>query len=149
MVVKVPVGLGKTKIALSVLSRLEDMNVEIYVPRHDLAGELKEELGSLNSNLNVIVIAGRGRDGDDGKPLCRKADIMEAVVECGEPVYSTLCRKDGDEGPMQCEFYDSCSWILSFKTKRTNQSEFFRMRTYDRRATETSYPSRTLDIFSK
>ena len=113
-VLRITMGSGKTTEAIAKLKQhLEDkshQNIEIYVPRHDLAQEYVERLQEVNAHI-VHVRPRTG--GADGKlpVLCQRAEYVKSLEQQGVGVYRNACRSgDGD----RCEFYESCDYIAQF-----------------------------------
>ena len=132
--IRAAAGLGKTEAILRALvehPEIKDMHVEIYVPNHKLAQELRQRIEKLVAelkpvppsfiDLNVpvpraLVIQGRGKDGDKNrKPLCKKAKIAEDVAKTGLPVYKSLCYMGAGEDAEKCEFFGPCDYLWQFR----------------------------------
>ena len=113
-VLRITMGSGKTTEAIAKLKHhLEDksfQDVEIYVPRHDLAEEYVARL----KDINAKVVHVRPRTGGaDGKltVLCQRVDYVKSLEQQGVGVFRNACRSaEGD----RCEFYDSCDYIDQF-----------------------------------
>jgi len=113
-VLRITMGSGKTTEAIAKLkSYLEGrsyQNIEIYVPRHDLAEEYVNRL----KDVNAQVVHARPRTGGaDGKlpVLCQRADYVKSLEQQGVGVFRNACRSgDGD----RCEFFESCDYIAQF-----------------------------------
>ena len=112
-----PAGLGKSEEVLDHIARPEAMGKHIayYLPEHRLADELLERFvakSDAHGGPRALVFRGRSQEMPDGTPLCRKADIAEAVNALGFRVHETLCEKteEGKE-PERCEYFTGCTYI--------------------------------------
>ena len=113
-VLRITMGSGKTFQAIAKLKEFLEkrslQNVEIYVPRHDLA----QEYVDLLNGVNAQVVHVRPRTGGaDGKlpVLCQRVDYVKSLEQQGVGVFRNACRSaEGD----RCEFYDSCDYIDQF-----------------------------------
>jgi len=114
-VLRITMGSGKTREAVDKLKKFlevrSDQNIEIYVPRHDLAEEYVAHL----KGVNAQVIHVRPRTGGAHRTLpvlCKRADYVESIEQQGIGVFRNACRNsDGDE----CEFFGSCDYISQFR----------------------------------
>ena len=113
-VLRITMGSGKTFQAIAKLKEFLEkrslQNIEIYVPRHDLA----QEYVDLLTGVNAQVVHVRPRTGGaDGKlpVLCQRVDYIKSIEQQGVGVFRNACRSaEGD----RCEFYDSCDYIDQF-----------------------------------
>jgi hypothetical protein len=113
-VLRITMGSGKTFQAIAKLKEFLEkrslQNIEIYVPRHDLA----QEYVGLLTGVNAQVVHVRRRTGGaDGKSpvLCQRVDYVKSLEQQGVGVFRNACRSaEGD----RCEFYDSCDYIDQF-----------------------------------
>ncbi len=130
--ISAPAGIGKTKIILKHVA-IEAANgkfIEIYVPRHDLANQLKGDLLSdsikrmlvskgLDPKLNVVVIRGRTKVGDSGEEACKKSELVNAINNYGYNIYKSVCKGDTLTEKKQCEFFEGekqCAYLEQFRT---------------------------------
>ena len=124
-------GSGKTFQAIAKLKeflrKAFTQNIEIYVPRHDLA----QEYVDLLNGVNAQVVHVRPRTGGaDGKlpVLCQRVDYVKSLEQQGVGIFRNACRSaEGD----RCEFYDSCDYIAQFidpdfESDRSNVVRIFR-----------------------
>ena len=117
-VLRITMGSGKTSQAVTKLKTFletqSSQNVEIYVPRHDLAGEYV----GLLKGINAQVVHVRPRTGGaDGKltVLCQRSDYVKSLERQGVGVFRNACRSsDGD----RCKFYGNCDYIAQFHNPR-------------------------------
>jgi hypothetical protein len=113
-VLRITMGSGKTFQAIAKLKEFLEkrslQNIEIYVPRHDLA----QEYVDLLTGVNAQVVHVRPRTGGaDGKlpVLCQRVDYVKSLEQQGVGVFRNACRSaEGD----RCEFYESCDYIAQF-----------------------------------
>ena len=113
-VLRITMGSGKTFQAIAKLKEFLEkrslQNIEIYVPRHDLA----QEYVDLLTGVNAQVVHVRPRTGGaDGKLpiLCQRVDYVKSLEQQGVGIFRNACRSaEGD----RCEFYDSCDYIAQF-----------------------------------
>ena len=113
-VLRITMGSGKTFQAIAKLKEFLEkrslQNIEIYVPRHDLA----QEYVDLLTGINAQVVHVRPRTGGaDGKLpiLCQRVDYVKSLEQQGVGIFRNACRSaEGD----RCEFYDSCDYIAQF-----------------------------------
>ncbi|MGZ4850163.1 MAG: hypothetical protein ACXV2C_02145, partial [Candidatus Bathyarchaeia archaeon] len=103
-------GSGKTQEYLKQVSQQKNQLVEIYVPNHRLAEEVRESLLKYNPNLKVVAIRGRTYTDKQvfaDEPLCKMADKIDLMQGFGYSVYNSLCK--------DCEFFSRCSYLGQFK----------------------------------
>jgi hypothetical protein len=136
LLVKSPPGLGKTTQAVELAIRyqaeqegkdgtrlsLGDFNeagvpaqTSIFVPRHQLAEELREVIecafrkrGEL---ITVPILRGRENGGEEGKAPCRRWREASALARKGLPIYTNLCRRKSDGQWSQCPYFVACEYI--------------------------------------
>ena len=123
LLVRSPPGLGKTKEAMEWAIRYQTeqegkesilelsrsditaagvrAQVAIFVPRHELAQEMKAVIErnreDLGAPVDVPVLRGRDHDADKGNAPCRRWREARELGRKGLPVYSNLCRRDISE----------------------------------------------------
>jgi hypothetical protein len=136
LLVKSPPGLGKTKEAMEWAThyqvnsrhrpRLADITnagvraqVAIFVPRHELAREVKEVIERNREDLGepVAVPALRGRDNlaDKGRAPCQRWREAQALGGKGLPVYSNLCRRRHQGEVSECPYFAECEYIREWR----------------------------------
>jgi hypothetical protein len=112
-----PAGLGKSEEVINHISRPEakGKHIAYYLPEHRLADELLERFiakSDVNGGPRALVFRGRSQEMPDGTPLCRKADIAEAVNALGFSVHETLCEKTREDDQVErCTFFADCAYI--------------------------------------
>ena len=117
LALRVTMGLGKTTIAAEKLNELialkPALNVEVYIPRHNLIDEFIDKISDATHDL-VSVVHVWGRNHTDGaeKPICENYDLVEAYEKASLPVYSNVCYKSDTE---KCKHYDGCAYINQFE----------------------------------
>jgi hypothetical protein len=141
LLVRSPPGLGKTKEAMewatryqteqaarpriAQLSRLDItpagawQQVAIFVPRHELAQEVKEVIEhnreGLGAPVEVPVLRGRDNGADEGQAPCRRWREARDLGRKGLPVYSNLCRRRHEREVSECPFFGGCEYIRSWR----------------------------------
>lgn len=117
--IKAGAGLGKTGAVLEALNALpgaEKLRIEIYVPDHALGAELAARVRAAAPKCRAVVIKGRGSVGEDGVPMCAKADLAARVVRLGGSVTSTLCRRKNPFGATErCEHFATCPFWAQYR----------------------------------
>ncbi|WP_415878539.1 hypothetical protein [Methylomonas sp. TEB] len=104
-----PAGIGKTTAIVEEVAKYAEHHlVEIYVPRHDLANEIRENILKINTNLNVTVIRGRAYRDEKNKndlPLCKKHELIDSIAGYGYNIYEDVCMTcPFVSGDMQCDY---------------------------------------------
>jgi hypothetical protein len=134
LLVKSPPGLGKTKEAMEWATcyqvngphRLADITnagvraqVAIFVPRHELAREVKEVIERNSKKLGkpvaVPVLRGRDNLADKGRAPCRRWREAQALGGKGLPVYSNLCRRRYQREVSECPYFAECEYIREWR----------------------------------
>jgi hypothetical protein len=135
LLVRSPPGLGKTNEAMEWathyqteqaenpsiggLSRVDItpagvwQQVAIFVPRHDLAREVKRVIERNRRNLGepveVPILRGRDHEADKGNAPCRRWREARDLGRKGLPVYSNLCRRGHQREVSECPISPSVS----------------------------------------
>lgn len=110
-IIKAAAGLGKTSRLIEKLKNSPYKKVEIYVPTHELGGQIAASFAPAVQN---VVIRGRSYVEGDA-PMCMRHREAEMLVEKGHPVYPVLCAKRVDHGRIEhCEHYQNCRYIAQF-----------------------------------
>ena len=142
LLVRSPPGLGKTKEAMewathyqteqaaspsiARLTRLDIapagawQQVGIFVPRHELAREVKRVIEhnreKLGEPVDVPILRGRDHDADKGNAPCRRWREARDLGRKGLPVYSNLCRRKHKEEASECPYFGDCEYIRVWRT---------------------------------
>jgi hypothetical protein len=136
LLVKSPPGLGKTREAIdwAVTYQAEqqrkgprdllvaDQNeagvaaqTSIFVPRHQLAVELREVIERAFQDrggaTTVPILRGRENGGEEGKAPCRRWREARALARKGLPIYTNLCEHRADGRSSQCPHFAGCEYI--------------------------------------
>ena len=136
LLVKSPPGLGKTRQAIKSavryraelegkdLARLPRGNFNeagvtaqtaIFVPRHQLAEELKkvieEAFRERGEPVTVPILRGRENGGEEGRAPCRRWREARELARKGLPIYTNLCRRRSDSQASQCPYFAGCEYI--------------------------------------
>jgi hypothetical protein len=142
LLVRSPPGLGKTKEAMewatryqteqaarpriAQLSRLDItpagawQQVAIFVPRHELAWEVKHVIEhnreKLGKPVEVPILRGRDHDADNDNAPCRRWREARELGSKGLPVYSNLCRRRQNGKLSECPYFGDCEYIREWRT---------------------------------
>ena len=140
LLVRSPPGLGKTTEAMELATHyqteqaakesifdlyLDDITgggvraqVAIFVPRHELAHEIKQVIegnrAALSKPVTVPILRGRDYGAKDEAP-CRRWREARALGRKGLPVYSNLCRRSQERQVDQCPHFDDCDYIRAWQ----------------------------------
>ncbi len=120
LALNVTMGLGKTRqtaerVAAYIKAR-PTTNVELYVPRHDLAAEIVERICALAADeFDVIQVRGRSHHDEDGVLMCARYDaVVKQMEEHGISVTPNACYRSPTE---KCQYYDRCPYWQKFRRK--------------------------------
>jgi hypothetical protein len=142
VLVRSPPGLGKTKEAMEWATRyqteqeekksladlyLDDITpagawqqVAIFVPRHELAQQVKEVIernrGRLGQPVEVPVLRGRDNGADNGHAPCRRWREARDLGRKGLPVYSNLCSRRHRGEVSECPYFAGCEYIREWRS---------------------------------
>ena len=136
LLVKSPPGLGKTREAVHWAIRYQaeqkgkdfrrvpiaDHNeagisaqTSIFVPRHQLAEELKEVIERAfherKEPITVPILRGRENGGEEGKAPCRRWREARALAKRALPIYTNLCERRIEGQALQCPYFAGCEYI--------------------------------------
>jgi hypothetical protein len=141
LLVRSPPGLGKTKQAMEWATRYQTeqeskdsilhmsriditpagarAQVAIFVPRHELAREVKEVIERNRERLGepVVVPVLRGRDNGaaNERAPCRRWPEARELGRKGLPVYSNLCRRRDKREEFECPYFADCEYIEDWR----------------------------------
>ena len=142
LLVRSPPGLGKTKEAMEwatryrteqegrdgilQMSRIDitaagaKAQVAIFVPRHELAREVKEVIernrAQLGALVNVPILRGRDHEAAKDNAPCRRWREARELGRKGLPVYSNLCRRRHRREVFECPYFAECEYIRDWRT---------------------------------
>lgn len=141
LLVKSPPGLGKTREAMDWATRYQKQQAEasilrlyrdeftgagvrtqtaIFVPRHELAREVKEVIernrAALGTPVEVPVLRGRDHNGEQGGAPCQRWREARELGQKGLPVYSNLCRRSHRGEVSECPHLADCEYIREWRT---------------------------------
>jgi hypothetical protein len=144
LLIKSPPGLGKTKQAIEWAIRylkrkdgrpwvLGDVNeagvwgqTAIFVPRHQLADELRDTIehayADAGEPIRVPILRGRENGGEEGTAPCRRWREARELARKGLPIYVNLCQRRTDGQLAQCPYFAGCEYI---ETRRAAYSSPF------------------------
>ena len=120
--IRLTMGTGKTKQTVAHLKTyLADkygQQIEVYVPRHDLADEWQKSLESINAKVIHVYPRTGGKWDDAVKAyphpiMCERADYVRDLEEKGHSIYGNAClsRTSGE----QCSFFGTCAYLDQFR----------------------------------
>ncbi|MCP4315607.1 MAG: hypothetical protein GY789_06195 [Hyphomicrobiales bacterium] len=113
---RVTMGAGKTTIAMEylvqVLQKNPNLNVEIYVPRHELIDEVVELLNEAPDSVELIHMKGRGHGHEDGQSLCTRYNYVQSLEAAGLSIRSNACWRNPTE---KCTDYETCMYWQQFR----------------------------------
>jgi hypothetical protein len=141
LLVRSPPGLGKTKEAMEWATRYQTeqaaspsiarltrlditpagawQQVAIFVPRHELAQEVKEVIEcnreALGAPVQVPVLPGRDNGADEGQAPCHRWREARQLGSKGLPVYSNLCRRRDRHELSECPHFSDCEYIREWR----------------------------------
>ena len=142
LLVRSPPGLGKTKEAMEWATRYQTeqqgkdsilelsrsditlagvwAQVAIFVPRHELAQEVKEVIQRNREDLGepvvVPVLRGRDHEADKDNAPCRRWREARELGRKGLPVYSNLCRRRHQQDVSECPYFADCEYIPAWQS---------------------------------
>lgn len=116
MALRITMGSGKTTATVTKIKALlnenPDLNVEFYVPRHDLIGEVIDHFEELHPQVDLIHMKGRGHDHENGNAPCLRYAYVQSLEQAGLSVRSNACWRSDLE---QCEHYNDCAYFQQFR----------------------------------
>jgi hypothetical protein len=87
----------------------------IFVPRHQLAAELKEVIETAyrerGEPINVPILRGRENGGEEGHAPCRRWREARELGRKALPIYTNLCERTTDGQPLRCPYFAGCEYI--------------------------------------
>jgi len=116
IVLRVTMGAGKTTLTVERLKTLLDenptLNIEYYVPRHDLAAEIIDQFKGLNPHVDLIHMRGRTHDMENGNALCTRPLTVKSLEDANVSVRTQACWRSETE---VCKDYDTCAYFRQFR----------------------------------
>lgn len=113
---RITMGAGKTTKTVEKLKALLDdnptLNVEYYVPRHDLVEDIVEGLKGLNPLVDIVHMRGRTHDMENGNALCTRPLTVKSLEDANVTVRSQACWRSDTE---VCRDYDTCAYFQQFR----------------------------------
>lgn len=127
--IRLTMGTGKTRQTIShlknYLTKSQGQNIEVYVPRHDLASEWEADLDGINAKvIHVYPRTGGKWEEQAGKYehdiKCQRADYVRDLEGKGHSIYGKAClsRTSGD----RCSFFDECQYLDQFRPEADDSS---------------------------
>ena len=118
MALRITMGAGKTRGTMrhlqTWLAQQYGQQVEIYVPRHDLADQYVRDLKALDGGICAEIIHHYPRTGGpkcDLPILCLRPDYVRSLEAAKIGVFQAACRTNDGE---RCLHYDDCPYIAQF-----------------------------------
>jgi hypothetical protein len=118
MALRITPGAGKTHKTIeqlrAYLAQSYGKQVEIYVPRHDLAKEYVNAIEALPGPFHAKLVHVRSRlsDSADAPDLCLRPDYVRSLREAKVGIFHNACRSNDGEA---CVHYDECPYIAQFR----------------------------------
>ena len=118
LALRVTMGAGKTR---QTIKHLKDYlktsyanNIEIYVPRHEIANEYVEYLnGDEPVNARLIHIYGRGgKEENNILALCKRYQYVRQLEIAGISIFQNACYASQED---MCEHFNTCEYINQFR----------------------------------
>ena len=120
MALRITMGAGKTRGAMRHLqpwlAQQYGRQVEIYVPRHDLADQYIRDLKALDGGICSEIIHHYPRTGGpkgDLPILCLRPDYVRSLEAAKIGVFQAACRTNDGE---RCLHYDDCPYIAQYRS---------------------------------
>jgi hypothetical protein len=93
--------------------------VAIFVPRHELAREVKAVIernrAELGAPVDVPILRGRDHEAAKDKAPCRRWREARELGRKGLPVYSNLCRRRHRREAFECPYFGECEYIREWR----------------------------------
>jgi len=109
-VIAATAGLGKTRAIFQAACNMKaagrPLFLHLYVPRHKLANELKEEMVRLFPDLKIEIRKGRRVEG-----MCANYDQVKPYESSVPSVTEAFCSNSGN----QCRYFEGCAYLKQFE----------------------------------
>jgi hypothetical protein len=117
MALRVTMGAGKTTRTIEHLKAVcgenPNLNVEVYLPRHDLIRELLPQLNDIDPLVQVIHMRGRGDKDENGATPCARYEYVRSLEQAGLSIRPNACWRSETE---KCEHYETCAYQNQFRS---------------------------------
>lgn len=120
MALRITMGAGKTRGTMhhlqQWLAQQFGKQVEVYVPRHELADQYVRDLKALDGGICAEIIHHYPRTGGpkgDLPILCLRPDYVRSLEAAKIGVFHAACRTNDGE---RCQHYDDCPYIDQFRS---------------------------------
>ncbi len=135
--VRITMGAGKTtetiKHLKAFLADRTRQNIEVYVPRHDLASEWEVNLDEINAKVIHVYPRTGGKWDQDANAyeqpiMCQRADYVRDLEAKGHSIYSKAClsRNSGE----RCSHFSGCAYLHQFREGFEDSSSINTIRIY-------------------
>jgi hypothetical protein len=115
LALRITMGSGKTTKTVELLKQAlkenPNLNVEIYVPRHELIDEILPQFAGIVDGVEVVPVRGRSQKDENGNAVCLRYDYVQALEKAGLSVRTNACRRNDNE---KCEHLDNCAYWKQF-----------------------------------
>ncbi|MDC0541663.1 hypothetical protein OAO50_08390, partial [Paracoccaceae bacterium] len=122
LAVRITMGTGKTTKAIEHLKQYlasrHGQNIEVYVPRHDLADEWEQGLDGINARVVHVYPRTGGKWDENSRSyahpiMCHRADYVRDLEANGHSIYGNAClsRASGE----QCGSFSECQYLDQFR----------------------------------
>ena len=122
LAVQITMGTGKTTKAIEHLKQYlasrHGQNIEVYVPRHDLADEWEQGLDGINARAVHVYPRTGGKWDKNSRSyahpiMCHRADYVRDLEANGHSIYGNAClsKASGE----QCSFFSTCAYLDQFR----------------------------------
>jgi hypothetical protein len=122
LAVQITMGTGKTTKAIEHLKQYlasrHGQNIEVYVPRHDLADEWEQGLDCINARVVHIYPRTGGKWDENSRSyahpiMCHRADYVRDLEANGHSIYGNAClsKASGE----QCSLFSECHYLDQFR----------------------------------
>ena len=113
---RITMGAGKTSQTIqhlkTYLKTAFATNVEIYVPRHDIADEYERRFrDDERVSANVVHMYGRGGIDLQIPPLCKRYEYVQQLETAGISVYQNACYASHEE---VCVHFNDCDYLSQY-----------------------------------
>ena len=120
--IRLTMGTGKTKQTVShlkaYLATKYSQQIEVYVPRHDLADDWKKSLEGINAKVIHVYPRTGGKWDETAEAythpiMCQRAEYVRDLENKGHSIYGKAClsRTTGE----RCSFFGGCAYLDQFR----------------------------------
>jgi hypothetical protein len=140
LALRITMGSGKTTATINHLKQAfktkPDLNVEIYVPRHELIDEVVDLLEGMDERIEIVHVRGRDHDHQNGNAPCVRYEYVKSLGDAGLSVRTNACRRSETE---RCDHIDECVYWRQF-SKSLNSTGSVRCPSSDNSGHQRCFP---------